>query len=200
MAASGQTLPQVATLTAPARQFEPVVLTGQQFPDWSAGPERTARPPEPTTRYGTFDGQPDAPPGVRSDCYQSSPTPDVNGYTDPFHGDHNCYQSSDLPFRTLPGRTGVDPRSLLGYRWNPHSGKFAQIPFQLDTRWQHYISNNASDFGFYSNVDEVTTYTFDREGFRHTTNKPFDPANPAIACQAQPANRAPTTHAPNPGL
>jgi len=200
MVASGQTLPQIASLTAPARQYEPVVLTGSQFPDWSSGPEVTARPPEPPTRYGTFDGQAMAPAGVRSDCYQASPTPDVNGNTDQYHNDHNCYQSSDLPFRTLPGRSGIDPRSLLGYRWNAHSQRFVQIPFQVDTKWQHYLTNNASDFAFYSGVDEVTTYTFDREGFRFTTNQPFNAADPSIVCQAQPANGVATTPDPNPGL
>lgn len=193
-------LPQPASLTAPVRTDEPVVLTGSQFPDWSAGPELTARTPQVPTDYQVGDAQGPQPGQLRSDCYQASPTPDVNGYTDPNHGDHNCYQSSDLPVRTLPGRTGIDTRTLLGYRWNPHSGRFVQIPFQVDTKWQHYISNNASGFAFYSGVDQVTTYTFDREGFRFTTNKPFDPANPSIVCQAQPAGGVSTTPDPNPGL
>jgi hypothetical protein len=193
-------LPQPVSLTAPVRQFEPVVLTGSQFPDWSAGPEVTARTPQVPTDYGVGDSQGPLPQQLRSDCYQASPTPDVNGYVDPNHGDHNCYQSSQLPVRTLPGRTGVDPHTLLGYRWNPHSGKFVQIPFQVDTKWQHYLSNNASGFAFYSGVDQVTTYTFDREGFRFTTNAPFDPANPAIVCQSLPAGGVATTPDPNPGL
>ena len=193
-------LPELVSLTAPARQYEPVVLTGQQFPDWSAGPEVTARAPQVPTDYGVADSQGVLPKQLQSDCYTASPTPDVNGSTDPNHNDHNCYQSSQLPVRTLPGRTGVDPHSLLGYRWNEHARKFVQIPFQVDTKWQHYISNNASGFAFYSGVDQVTTYTFDREGFRFTTNKPFDPANPAIVCQSQPAGGVATTPDPNPGL
>ncbi len=199
-AGAAQGLPQPASLTTPARQYEPVVLTGAQFPDWSAGPELTARAPQAPADYGVGDTQGPLPQQLRSDCYQASPTPDVNGYTDTNHDDHNCYQSSQLPVRTAPGRSGVDPRTLLGYRWNPHSQKFVQIPFQVDTKWQHYISNNASGFAFYSGVDQVTTYTFDREGFRFTTNRPFDPASPAIVCQSLPENGVATTPDPNPGL
>lgn len=193
-------LPQPVSLTAPVREPEPVVLTGAQFPGWSAGPEVTARAPQVPTDYGTADVQGALPQQLRSDCYQASPTPDANGYVDTSHGDHNCYQSSQLPIRTLPGRTGVNPSTLLGYRWNPHSGTFVQIPFQVDTKWQHYVSNNASGFAFYSGVDQVTTYTFDREGFRFTTNAPFDPANPAIVCHALPAGGVAATPDPNPGL
>jgi hypothetical protein len=135
---------------------------------------------------------------MQSDCYRASPAPDVNGWTDPDHGDHNCYQSSQLPVRTLPGRTGVDPASLRGYRWDGR--RFVQIPFQVDTRWTRYLSNNASGFAFYSGVDQETTYTFDREGFRFTTNLPFDPADPSVVCRAQPVERKPATPDPNPGL
>ena len=198
--AGAASLPQPESLTAPARQYEPVVLTGAQFPDWSMGPEVTARAPQPPTDYGVGDVQGALPPQLRSDCYTASPTPDANGYTDPNHNDHNCYQSSQLPVRTVPGLKGVDPRALLGYRWSPQAHRFVQIPFQVDTKWQHYISNNASGFAFYSGVDQVTTYTFDREGFRFTANRPFDPANPAIVCQAIPAGGAATTPDPNPGL
>ena len=50
--------PQVArpeTALAPSREYEPVVVTGSQVPDWSAGPEITARAPQPPTNYGTGD-------------------------------------------------------------------------------------------------------------------------------------------------
>ena len=175
----------------------PVVVTGSQVPDWSAGPELTARAPQGPTNYGTADSQRDTPAPLRSDCYQADPRPDVNGWTDPDHGDHNCFQSNQLPVRTLPGRRGVPTGSLRAYRWNGRG--FVQIPFQVDTRWEHYISNNASGFAFYSGVDEELTYTFDREGFRYTTNAPFDPADPAIVCRAQPVGGGATPD-PNPGL
>jgi hypothetical protein len=192
--------PQPVSTISPARALEPVILTGSQFPDWSAGPEVTFRPPQAPTDYGVADVQGQEPQQLRSDCYQPSPSPDVNGNVDQSHGDHNCYQSSWLPFRTVPGRTGVDPNAIRGYRWNPHSGKFEQIPFQVDTKWIRYISNNASGFAFYSGVDQELTYTFEREGFRYTTNAPFNAANPSIVCWAKPVNGTGTTPDPNPYL
>jgi hypothetical protein len=199
-AGAAPALPQPVSLTAPARQFEPVVLTGAQFPDWSMGPEVTARAPQVPTDYSVADPQGAEPSQLRSDCYQASPTPDVNGYVDQNHGDHSCYQGSQLPFRTVPGIKGVDPAALLGYRWNAKGHVFVQIPFQVDTKWQHYLSNNASGFAFYSGVDQVTTYTFDREGFRFNTNAPFDPANPTIVCHALPAGGVAAAPDPNKGL
>ena len=190
--------PQPVSTTPPARDTEPVVLTGSQFPDWSAGPELTFRAPQPPVDYGVADDQKPLPSELRSDCYQESPQPDVNGWTDPNHGDHNCYQHSQLPVRTLPGRTGVDPQSLRGYRWT--GSGWQQIPFQVDQKWTRYISNNASGFAFYSGVDQETTYAFDREGFRFTTNAPFNAADPGIVCRALPVGGEKTTPDPNPGL
>ena len=177
---------------------EPIVLTGAQFPDWSAGPEITARVPELPTNYGVFDTQGATPAPVRSACYQAQPKPDVNGYVDPNHDDHNCFQPNQLPVRTLPGRTGVPTASLRGFRWDGHH--FVQIPFQVDTKWQHYLSNNASGFAFYSGSDQETTYTFDREGFRFTTNAPFRADDPGVVCQARPDAGVVATTDPNPGL
>jgi hypothetical protein len=178
--------------SAPTGAFatEPVVLTGADFPGWTSGPETTARAPEPPTDYEVYDTQGSLPSGARSDCYQSDPKADANGSTDPSHGDHNCFQGSQLPVRTV--LKGVPPQSLLGYRWDPKAGRFVQIPFQVDTKWEHYISNNASGFAFYSGTDEMLTYTFDQEPFRYTSNPPFDPADPTTVCAAQPPPGQPT--------
>lgn len=176
---------------------QPVVLTGADFPGWTSGPELTARAPQAPTDYGVYDTQGSEPAALRSDCYQSNPQPDVNGATDSNHGDHNCFQNSQLPVRTvLPG---VPTQSLLGYKWNGH--EFVQIPFQVDTKWEHYVSNNASGFAFYSGVDEMLTYTFDYEPFRYTSNPKFDQMNPAGVCEAQPpAGQPSATPDPNKGL
>jgi hypothetical protein len=198
ISAAGASLPQPESLTLPSRQYEPVVLTGAQFPDWSMGPEVTFRAPQVPTDYGVADPQGMLPSQLRSDCYQAQPTPDVNGWTDPNHNDHSCYQSSQLPIRTAPGRSGVDPNSLRGYRWTGHS--FQQIPFQVDTKWIHYLTNNASGFAFYSGADQDLSYTFDREGFRYTTNKPFDPADPSIVCRSLPESGIVAAPDPNKGL
>jgi len=176
---------------------QPVVLTGADFPGWTSGPETTARAPQAPTDYEVYNTQGTEPASVRSDCYQSDPQPDVNGATDSSHGDHNCFQGSQLPVRTV--LKGVPAQSLLGYQWN--GKKFVQIPFQVDTKWEHYISNNASGFAFYSGADEMLTYTFDYEPFLYTSNPRFDPSDPTGVCQAEPlAGQSDTTPDPNAAL
>jgi len=196
--------PAVATESRPGGAVDvstfdtqPVVLTGADFPGWTSGPEVTARAPQPPTDYEVYDTQGAEPSSLRSDCYQQQPRPDVNGATDASHGDHNCFQGSQLPVRTV--LKGVPPQSLLGYRWTGNG--FVQIPFQVDTKWEHYISNNASGFAFYSGVDEMLTYTFDYEPYRYTSNPPFNPSDPTDVCEAEPPpGEAATTPDPNPNL
>jgi len=152
------------------RSVDPIVLTGAQFPAWSAGPEVSFREPQVPTNYDTADVQGMLPAPLRSDCY------DPNNTGDPAHGDHSCDQSSRIPFRKLPGRKGVNVNKLIGYRWNGHA--FVQIPFQVDERFTRYLTNNASGFAFYSGVDQYTTYAFDREGYRYSDNAAGDPCLP----------------------
>lgn len=188
---------KTASSTVDAFDTQPVVLTGADFPGWTSGPETTARAPQAPTDYEVFDTQGSEPGPLQSDCYQSKPQPDVNGATDASHGDHSCFQGSQLPVRTV--LKGVPAQSLLGYRWT--GTKFVQIPFQVDTKWEHYISNNASGFAFYSGVDEMLTYTFDYEPFRYTSNSPFDPSNPTGVCEARPpAGQPAATPDPNAAL
>ena len=148
---------------------QPVVLTGQDFPGWSSGPEVTVRAPQLPNDYSVYNSQANVPAGFQSDCYQSSPQPDVNGSTDANHNDHNCFQGSQSPVRTV--LAGVKPGSLRGYRWN--GDRFTQIPFQVDTKWTHYLTNNASGFSFYSGADAMSTYTFDYQPFVETSNPPL---------------------------
>ena len=146
---------------------QPVVLTGAQFPTWSAGPELTARVPQIPNYYGVANTQADLPRQLRSACYQDDPKPDVNGYVDTYHDDHSCFQPSQLPIRTV--LHGVPTGSLRGYAWNGR--RFVQIPFQVDPMWTHYISNNASGFAVYSGTDQFLTYTFDHEPFLDSSNR-----------------------------
>ncbi|MHB8512373.1 MAG: hypothetical protein ACYDCC_09335 [Actinomycetota bacterium] len=142
------------------RSVEPVILKGSEFPTWSAGEDPTFREPQAPGNPGALGGGVPADPLMQSDCRSQV---EEDGSTD-----HNCYQSSRIPHNPLKGAP-VD--RILGYRWvRPgHSdGHFEQIPFQVDKRFTRYISNNASDFGAYSGVDQHNTYQFDREGFRYT--------------------------------
>ena len=170
---------------------EPVVLQGSDFPGWTSGPEITARPPQTPTDYEVYNTQGSilSPLGLQSDCYQS-------GSNDPSHGDHNCFQGSNSPVRTV--LKGVPAQSLLGYRWDPSSASFVQIPFQVDTMWQHYLTNNASGFAFYSGADQMLTYTFDYEPFLFTSSPPFSATDPTGVCVPQPpSGQSDTTADPN---
>ncbi len=183
---------------------QPVVLTGQDFPTWSSGPEVTFRAPQPPNDYGVYNSQANLPSNLQSDCYQQNPKPDVNGSTDQNQGDHNCFQGSQSPVRTV--LKGVSPGSLRGYAWDGR--RFVQIPFQVDTKWEHYLTNNASGFSFYSGADKMLTYTFDYQPFVETSNPPLPhdcpgvdagciPSGPdqlhqaAIVCHAQAPNGIP---------
>jgi hypothetical protein len=185
-----------ASATVSRFDTEPVVLTGAEFPGWTSGPELTARAPQPPTDYEVYDYSSSEPAQVRSDCYRSSPTTDVNGSKDSSHDDHQCFQGSQSPVRTV--LKGVPAESLLGYRWDGARKRFVQIPFQVDTKWEHYISNNASGFAFYSGVDQMLTYTFDQEPFLYTSNPKFNPDDPTDVCLARPpAGQPSTTPDPN---
>jgi hypothetical protein len=160
------------TVHVSAFATQPVVLSGQDFPTWSSGPEVTARAPQVPNDYGTYNSQANQPQNLQSDCYQNNPQRDNNGSTDSSHNDHNCFQGSQSPVRTV--LKGAKPASLRGYRWDGR--RFVQIPFQVDTMWEHYLTNNGSGFSFYSGADEMLTYTFDYQPFSKTANPPL-PAN-----------------------
>ena len=163
-AANAQGPPAVAAVevTAPDRWVEPVVLTGSQFPDLSAGPEVVVRHPSLATQD---------PAGSDCETYTNRWDP-----RDP--GDHNCYQDPDV--RLDAPREGVAVDRLRAWRWSAQRGRFTQIPFQVDERFTRYLSNNASGFAMYSGIDEHTDYAYDREGWRFTDSLPSDP------CRATP--------------
>lgn len=198
---------------------EPVVLTGGDLPGWSAGPELAAHTPAAPTNYDTVNSQQYLPGPVQSNCYNhgepSNPTPNRDN-----HGDHSCYQQSQLPLTELPGRHGVDPSLIIGYRWDAQAacasthgpsgrsagpsrcGRFVQIPFQIDRMFPRYLSNNASGFAAYSGYDYQLAPQFNREGFRFTANPPYNPADPAIVCQSIPqsgVNHVETNYNPHTG-
>ena len=177
--------PAVPLGANPVRSVEPVVLTGSQLPTWSAGPEFTFHEPMSPANSITVGKQDMEPKQLQSDCYD----PGANyggGGTDPANGDHNCYQSSRLPLRTAPITKGVDPRRILGFRWDGR--RFVQIPFQVDQVFTRYLTNNASGFAVYSGTDQHTDFAYDREGFRFLANRPAaDPNHPtADVCKAIP--------------
>src|SRR2546421_756219 len=134
--------------TVPAvRDGDPVVLTGSQFPGWSAPSNQTAKLPfTDLTQCQSFDEK----------CQ------------------HNHYAQPEVDTGDKLG-TGTPTDRLLGYRWDAKHSRFVQIPFQVDEVFTRYLSNPASGFSFYSGEDQHTTYAFDREGFRYTKSDPSNP-------------------------
>jgi hypothetical protein len=197
--------PSVPLTANPVRSVEPVVLNGNQFPTWSAGPEFTFHEPMSPANSITVGQQGSEPKQLQSDCYDPSADYGGGGGPDPANGDHNCYQSSRLPLRTLPITKGVDPRKVLGFRWNGR--RFEQIPFQVDQVFTRYLTNNGSGFAVYSGTDQHPDYAYDREGFRFLASKPpADPNKPTPeVCTALPYKAPgggfydgqPTTPSPN---
>ena len=139
------------------------MLTGQQFPSWSAGPDPTFREPQAPTNYGVADVQQYMPEDLRSDLLQADRAPEPV----------RLLRQRRPPLLPAVASAGEPPRGgagrrLIGYRWHPQAEKFVQIPFQVDEVFTRYISNNVSGFAFYSGVDEETTYAWDREGIHYT--------------------------------
>src|SRR4051794_26695513 len=146
-------LPVVDPTTPAARDTEPVILTGKDFPDWSARANATVKLPL-TDLIGCNEAQND-----RDECA------------------HNHYEPPEVDTGGTLGE-GVATDRLLGYRWDPAAKSFRQIPFQVDEMYTRYLDNSASGFAVYSGEDQHTTYAFDREGWRYTKS---DPSNPCRA-------------------
>jgi hypothetical protein len=139
--------PVVDPTVAANRAGDPVVLTGSQFPGWSAPSNVTAKLPfTDLTQCQSFDEK----------CQ------------------HNHYAQPEVDTGDKLG-SGTPTDRLLGYRWDAKHGRFVQIPFQVDEVFTRYLSNPASGFSVYSGEDQHTTYAFDREGFRYTKSDPSNP-------------------------
>src|SRR4051794_20276869 len=147
---------------------DPIILTGLDFPQWSARSNQTAK--LPLTDLKDCAGTVDPSRG-------SSPNDWLVADTD---CQHNNYAQPEVDTGDALG-DGTPVNELLGYRWN--GKKFVQIPFQVDEEFTRYLDNSASGFAVYSGEDQHTPYAFDREGFRLRKE---DPANPCHALPDSP--------------
>ena len=183
--------------SAQSRSVDPVVLTGNQFPSWSAGPELVAQAPGSPANSSSAGQESNVPIG-QSACY----APGSNPYDPSDNGDHNCDQGSLLPRqnntagdaanKVLNTNIGADVNRIVGFRWDATAGKFVQFPLQVDEKFTRFISNNASGFAFYSGVDQETNYAWDREGFRYSADKNNTPRTlDPNSCVAEPAKGSP---------
>src|SRR5437764_2618839 len=188
-----------APTSAQDRSVDPVVLTGNEFPSWSAGPELVAQAPGSPANSSTA-GQEDNVPAGQSACYD----PGSNPYDPGDNGDHSCDQGSLLPRDNntagdaangvLNTNIGADVNHLVGFRWDASSSKFVQFPLQVDEKFTRFISNNASGFAFYSGVDQDTNYAFDRYGFRYSSDQSRTTPG-GDACLPAPAKGSPALNA-----
>jgi hypothetical protein len=151
---------------AAVRTTEPVVISGSAFGTWAAPAELTAK----------------APSVAGAECLDGD-----NSCS------HNQYETPEVASGAALGE-GTPVDALIGYRWDPAAGRYLEIPFQVDELAARYLSNNASTFSVYSQVDQHLTYVFDQERFRWTAEDPADP------CHAVPVDGVATTPDPVPGL
>ncbi|MEA2461063.1 MAG: hypothetical protein QOH90_1240, partial [Actinomycetota bacterium] len=161
---------QVPSDPGASRETEPVVLTGDRFPEWATLGDVALE--GPTAKGALCEG------GGHSDPGEEPCT-------------HNTYEDPDFQSSDYLDKEGVATDRLLGYHWNAELGGFEQIPFQVDEMFVRYLSNNNSGFAFYSETDQHTSYAFDREGFRWTADRRNDPeqaGNPLAPCLAKPAS------------
>ncbi len=184
LAALALGLPVVPVATAqtpadtPSRETEPVVMTGERFPEWAVPADVALEAPHSEGKLCEGSGHDE--PGEEP-CT------------------HNRYEDPDLQSSDVLQQAGVPIDELLGYRWNGEA--FEQIPFQVDEMFVRYLSNNNSGFSFYSETDQHTAYAFDREGFRWLEDRGDDPgyeSDPLAPCRAAPASDA--AEDPVPGL
>ena len=133
--------PIVDPTVAAVRTSDSVVLTGDKFGTWAAPSNVTAKAPLTDLKdCRTFDSQ----------CQ------------------HNHYSGPEVDSSRVQPTQGVDVKTLTGWRWDEHRGRFVEVPFQVDKVFTRYLSNPASGFSVYSGEDQHTTYEFPREGFRYT--------------------------------
>jgi hypothetical protein len=170
--------PPVVDPSVPAKHdADPIVLTGLDFPQWSARSNQTAK--LPLTDLADCNGSVDPSRGSSPNDWLVA-DPDCK---------HNNYATPEVDTGDSLG-DGTPADQLLAYRWN--GKKFVQIPLQVDEQFTRYLDNSASGFAIYSGEDQHTTYQFDREGFRMRKEDPSDP------CHALPDS--PTATDPVKGL
>jgi len=134
-------LPTVDPTVAAVRTADSVVMTGDSFGMWATPSNVTAKAPlTDLLDCQTFDDQ----------CQ------------------HNHYSDPEVDSSRVAAPEGTDVTQLTGWRWDPATSRFVEVPFQVDEVFTRYLNNSASGFSVYSGEDQHTTYAFQREGFRWT--------------------------------
>ena len=146
---------------APVRAVDSVVLTGEAFGTWSVPSNVTAKAPLTDLR-------------------------DCQSFDEKCR--HNSHSEPEVDSSRVAAPAGTDVTKLTGWRWDPASKRFVEVPFQVDEVFTRYLNNSASGFSVYSGEDQHTSYAFQREGFRFTKS---DPSNPCLAVADSPTAKDP---------
>ena len=166
-AGSAQSVPGAAV---PARETEPVVMTGELFGDWAVPANVNAKLPAGDVEECT--------PGVDPSQIGDG----LSAFSLPEDCPHNEYAEPDAETGEIVPGTPID--RLIGFRWDAAGKRWQEIPFQVDERFTRYLDNSASGFSPYSGQDQHTTYAYDgpsdREGFRWHGQEAGNP------CMARP--------------
>ncbi len=198
---SGAASSPVVDPTVPAkRDTEPIILKGSDLLPWAvpanqtvkfpfmdlAGSESCASKVDPSKTAGlspTAQTPQDLFDKLQALGDNGVGIPDPGPLTNDVvtYGPDQCppqhYANPELDTASAqPAGTPTD--RILGYAWNGKA--FRQIPLQVDEVFTRYLDNSRSGFAIYSGQDAHTSYAFDREGFRWTSEDPNDP------CQARP--------------
>ena len=105
---AGTPLPVTDPTIPAARDADPVVLTGRDFPGWAASANVTAKLPLTDLTGDPITGEP--APGSGCTTFDAQ-------------CDHNHYAKPDFDSQDYAPQEGVPVGRLLGYRWNAKAGK-----------------------------------------------------------------------------
>ncbi|HEV2813496.1 MAG TPA: hypothetical protein VGW10_09615 [Solirubrobacteraceae bacterium] len=170
-----------------ARDSEPVVLTGAQLDAWAAPANQTVKLPLMDLTGCPAEVHPEnikTDPREGADMVTSGITPNQTC--------HNSYDAPEVDTGNAAGN-GTPVDRIVAFRWTGGAtGRWQEVPVQVDEQFVRYLDNSASGFAPYSGQDQHTTYAYQREGFRWRAE---DPANP---CLAKPDS--PVATDPVPGL
>ncbi len=123
-------------LVRPAREAEPVVLTGTALPAWSRLPATGT----PALYPGGTDEQNQIGDRVRSAHHGTIVVPP------------DARDGSNAPVE-----------AITAWRWDPDTG-YVEVPVQVDERFPHFLANARSTFSVYSGTDMELTYAWGGDG------------------------------------
>ncbi|HEX2087521.1 MAG TPA: hypothetical protein VHF89_17690 [Solirubrobacteraceae bacterium] len=179
-------------VTVPAaRDTEPVILTGAHLGEWATPSNQTVKLPLMDLQECQTGFDPEkAEEGIREgleEGVEDGAQGALQGVTRE-EGCHNRYSDPEVDTGVAGGK-GTPVDRIVAFRWSGgFTGRWVEVPIQVDEQFTRYLDNSASGFSPYSGQDQHTTYAYDREGFRWRAE---DPGNPCLARPDSPVAKDP---------